>query len=191
VLALPVALSLALAACGSSSSSASKGGTSTTANGSFAARRAAIRACLQKQGINLPQRPPGGGPPRGGGLGGLFGGGGGGPQGQNASKFRAAMQKCGLNFRGRRGRFFSTAAGKRALNAFVACVKKNGYALPTPNTSGNGPVFDPTKVNRNDPKLIVAAAKCQKLLPRPRFRRGGFGPGGPDGGGPAPGSASG
>ncbi len=111
----------------------------------------------------------------------MLGGGGnrrfGGAQG---AKFRAAMRKCGINFRGGRERFFSSPAGKRALNSFVDCVRKNGYNLPAPNTSGNGPVFDPSKINRNDPKLIVGAAKCRHLLPRPRFGpgRGGGPPGG-------------
>jgi len=183
-LAMALVVPLVLAACGSSSSSSSsKSTTSATGTGSFAARRAQIQACLKKQGITPPARPqggpPGGGAGAGTGLGGLFGGGP--PGGRGNPKMRAALRKCGINFAGGRRRFFSTPAGKQALNSFVACVRKNGYNLPDPNTSGNGPVFDPTKVNRNDPKLIVAAAKCRYLLPRPRF--------GPGGGGPPPGAA--
>ena len=174
------ALTLVVAACGSSSSSASK----TGAAASFAARRATIAACLKKQGITLPQRPPGAGRPpagnvgAGGALGGLFEVG---PRpGARGPQFQAAMRKCGLRARGGRGRLFLTAAGKSALKAFVACVRGSGYPLPAPNTSGTGPVFDPKKVNRTNPKLIVAAAKCQHLLPQPRF--GGGAPAGPPGG---------
>jgi hypothetical protein len=31
----------------------------------------------------------------------------------------------------------------KLLTAYVSCVSKHGYNLPTPNTSGNGPVFPP------------------------------------------------
>ncbi len=45
--------------------------------------------------------------------------------------------------------------------------------MPAPNLSGSGPVFDASKVNRNDPKFQKAAQKCQSLL---RFGRGTTGP---------------
>jgi len=44
-------------------------------------------------------------------------------------------------------------------------MRKNGYNLPAPNLSGNGPVFNPAQVNRNDPKFVAAAQKCRSLLP--------------------------
>ncbi len=59
---------LGLAACGGSSSSSSTGattatsartGTGTGAKGPLAGRFAAIRECLQKNGITLPKRTPG------------------------------------------------------------------------------------------------------------------------------------
>jgi hypothetical protein len=58
-------------------------------------------------------------------------------------------------------------------------MKTNGYKLPQPNLSGNGPVFDSRKVNRSDPKFVAAAQKCQALIPRPPG--GGGPPGGPGG----------
>jgi hypothetical protein len=93
---------LGVSACGSSSNAAQ-----TTTNGSQAGggRRAGffqsptVRACLQKQGVTLPNRRPGAGrsfgngrrPPRRP------------PQGQRNSarfqKLRAALQKCGVQFR--------------------------------------------------------------------------------------------
>lgn len=181
-----LALPLVLAACGSSSSTTTAASTSAA---SPSARRAQVAACLKKQGVTppagrfgggAPGGPPGGGARRPGGAGGLFGGGGGRPGGAGGSKFRAALSKCGINFGGgRRRSAFTTAAGKRALASFVACVARNGYKLPPPNTSGNGPVFNSSKINRNDPKLLAAASKCQGLLPR----RAGQGGGPPGGGG--------
>ncbi len=162
-------LSATLAACGSSSSSSS-----TAASGPNSARRAEIAACLKKQGITPPAgaqgnrftRPPGGAAPGGGGL---FGGGPAGAQGgPNGGRFRAALQKCGIRFIGRRrGSIASTPAGRAALKRFAACMKKNGYKLPAPNLSGKGPVFDASKVNRSDPKFVAAGTKCQGLIPRP------------------------
>jgi hypothetical protein len=187
-------VALVAAGCGSSSGS---GSTSTQASASAGAgaagNRQQIADCLKKQGITLPQRRPGSGtrPPNAGGTGNgggffFFGGGGGGQgaQGANSGRFakvQAALKKCGINpqrsFRGG-GRFQANSAKfKAALSKFTACVRKNGYDLPKPNTSGKGPVFDASKVNRNDPKFKTAAAKCQKDLQALR-------PQGPPGGAP-------
>jgi hypothetical protein len=178
------AVSVVIAACGSSSSPSSQ--SASTASGPNGARGAAMAACLKKQGITPPSRLRGngsGGPPGGAGAppagGGLFGGGNGGPAGNG--RFRAALRKCGIRaFVRRRGSFVTTPAGRAALARFTACVKKNGYALPPPNLSGSGPVFDPRKVNRTDPKFVAAVGKCQALIPRP--------PGPGAGGGPPPGA---
>ncbi len=69
-------------------------------------------------------------------------------------------------------------------------MRRHGYNLPPPNTTGTGPVFDATKVNRNDPKLLTVARACQALIPR----RGGGGAGAGTGGGaggPPPGAPGG
>jgi hypothetical protein len=172
-------VAIVVAGCGSSSGGS---GTTTTAAAGNAAnagdRRAQIAACLKKQGVTLPNRP-GGAPPQGGGApqggaggGFLFGGGGARPNGgqgfRNNPKFQAAAKKCGLNFNraGGAGRFnpSNNAQFRQSIDKFVACVRKNGYDLPSPNFSGNGPVFDASKVNRNDPKFQKAAQACQSLL---------------------------
>lgn len=182
-----------LAACGSSASSstnttstsasASSNGTQTSKpQGGGAGRFTALRTCLAKQGINLPapsgKRPLGaGGGRRGGGL--LGGGGGGGrrfqpPAGISAAQFQEALKKCGAgNFRGA-GRF-NSPAGKAALTTFVACMRENGVNLPTPNTSGNGPVFNTTGINTASSTFKAAQAKCQSDL------RGAAGSGGRSG----------
>jgi hypothetical protein len=74
------------------------------------------------------------------------------------------MRKCGVKFR-RRG-FAQSPAAKQALVKFAACVRKHGYNLPAPNTSGNGPAFNRRQVNPNDPKFRTAAGKCRGLLPQ-------------------------
>lgn len=178
-------VALVAAGCGSSSSSGS-GSTSTQANAGAGGNRQQVAACLKKQGIALPQRRPGTRPRNGNGGGFFFFGGGGAgagasrPQGAASGRFakiQAALKKCGINpQRNFRGGFRANSARFRAaLTKFVACVRKNGYDLPKPNTSGNGPVFDASKVNRNDAKFKAAAQKCQSDLQalRPRAGAGG------------------
>lgn len=170
-----VAATCALAACGSSSGGA-KNTSSTAASASRTGfNRSTFSACLKKHGVTLPARPggaggppasggaasggaPGGGPPAGGGF---FGGGG--ARRFNNPKLRAAFQACGgANFRGRfrgRGRFrFSHTA----INNFVACVRKHGYNLPTPNFSGKGAIF-PRSVETNT-KFRTASRACAGTL---------------------------
>jgi hypothetical protein len=191
-----LAVAAALAACGSSSSSTNtSAGASTTASATGPAGRpdfARLRACLQQQGVALPRRPAGGVPNAGvvGQGGGFRRGGGFFSRLSIAQRVRlqAAMQKCGGQFGGGFRRFggpnVRSAAFRRALVAYVACVRRNGFALPAPNTSGSGPVFDPSKVNRQDPKFVAANAKCQQLLAAAR-------PAPPAGAPPLPGQAGG
>jgi len=82
-------------------------------------------------------------------------------------RLQAAFRRCGGgNFRGG-GRRFNPANNPQfrvQLTRFVACVRQHGYNLPAPNTSGRGPVFDTSRVNRRDPKFIRASQACQSLL---------------------------
>jgi hypothetical protein len=60
-------------------------------------------------------------------------------------RFAAAQQECAADIP--HGGLFGYPFSKttiEVLDAYVACVAKNGYRLPTPNTSGNGPVFPPS-----------------------------------------------
>jgi hypothetical protein len=172
---------LALAACGSSSSNSgtTNAAASTTSTTSGKDRRAAFRACLEKEGVKLPSAPTGGQPPTGGGgppaggaggfLGGTAGAGG-------SSKTREAFKKCGGgNFGG--GRFRNSAAFKATLTKFAACMRENGVNLPAPNTSGKGPVFNTKGIDTTSTAFKNAQTKCRSKL-KGAFPGGGRPPGG-------------
>jgi hypothetical protein len=188
---------LSLAACGGSSGSTSStsASASTTTTGAGSAkgpnsgRFAAMRECLQKNGITLPQRTPGQKRPPGG-AGGLLGGGGGtggagGPQlpkGVTRAQYEAALKKCGGGKFAGRGK---SPAFQAALAKFATCLRQNGVNVPAPNTSGNGPVFSTRGIDTSSARFRAAEAKCQSALSA-AFQRGGAGQsgaGGPGGGG--------
>jgi hypothetical protein len=178
---------LGLAACGGSSSTTSTTGTtsssanatstgtgsSTTSTGStstspagpgggrFGARFAAIRECLQKNGITLPKRTPGThGPPPGTSRLGL-------PKGVTPKQYGAAVKKCGGGvFAGGGGgaRRLNNPVFKAALAKYGACLRQNGINVPAPNTSGNGPIFDTKGVNTASPQFKSASTKCRSAL---------------------------
>ena len=195
VLALALA-SLLLAACGSSSKTTSATtATSGTSKGPATARFAALRECMKKDGITLPtpvaRKPGGAGPPSGGAfpLGGAPAGTRRLPKGVTQARFQAAMRKCGGNaFPGRggsKGRFgrVSSPSFRKALAKFATCLHQNGVAVPAPNTSGNGPIFNTKGLNINSPKFKAAQKKCKSLL---RVSPGVAGAGAPPG---APGAS--
>jgi hypothetical protein len=167
-----------LAACGSSSKGSTTAASKTTASGTRTAgsRFTALRECLKKNGITLPQRVPGkpgqGRPPSGGAV--PFGGsgrtggfaGGALPKGVTRAQFEAAMKKCGA---GNGGSFgprsrIGSAGFKKALTAFAACMRREGIDVPTPNTSGNGPIFNTKGLNVKSAKFRSAQQKCASLL---------------------------
>jgi hypothetical protein len=157
---------LTLAACGGSSKSSGAAGSKASTAATAAApggRFAAVRECLQKNGITLPSRTPGQGRPPG--SGGLLGGGGAPPlpSGVTRAQYEAALKKCGAGARGGAARLKSPAY-KKALTDFAACMRENGVSLPAPNTSGNGPVFNSKALNTSSAQFRSAQAKCQPIL---------------------------
>ncbi len=175
--ALMIALvAIALAACGSSGGSSS-GSTSSTnsasttkAGGPSASRFASLRTCLQKEGITLPSRPTGstgstGGSngATGGGFPGARGGGFKLPAGVSQAKFQEALKKCGGGFLHRRN--FNSATAKAAFTKYSQCMRENGVNLPAPNTSGKGPVFNTSGLDRTSATFKNAEKKCQSDLP--------------------------
>jgi hypothetical protein len=151
---------LLITACGSSSTNTN---TSTSTNAAAAAstapgtapggRFSAFRECLAKSGIKLPPRKPGSG-------GGLLGGGKL-PPGVSRSAYQAAVIKCaGLRPR----RTLGGPQFKAQLTKFVACMRASGVNLPTPNTTGTGPVFNTKGLDTRSPTFLAAARKCQASL---------------------------
>jgi hypothetical protein len=195
---------LGLAACGSSSSSSTSTSTTATtatsasattgtgAKGPNAGRFAAMRECLQKNGITLPQRTPGQRRPPGGAGGFLGGGTGAGtqlPKGVTRAQYEAALKKCGGgNVAGRGGGArFNSSAFKTALAQFATCLRQNGVDVPAPNTSGKGPVFDTKGIDTASAQFKTAETKCQSVLSAAfRHGRGAGTSGAPSGGGAAP-----
>ncbi|MDX8151066.1 hypothetical protein SK069_05640 [Patulibacter brassicae] len=131
---------------------------------------------------------PSGGPPDGPPGGGLPGDGagrtrtsptppGGGMSSADREKFQKALQECGgasMNGRGGMGGRrpnMDSAEDRKRVRAYVTCVRKNGYDLPDPDFSGNGPIFDPDDVDRDDATFRKASAACQSEL-RPSREQG-------------------
>jgi len=204
IAAIAIALvSLALAACGGSSSTSTttaKSANSTAATATSktrfpgAARFAALRACLKKNGISLPQRTPG--KHAAPGVGGLLGAGGGPvlPKGVSRTQYEAVLKKCGGGFTpGRlgagRSRFQSPEA-KKALAKFAACMRENGIKVGEPNTSGKGPIFDTKGIDTAGAKFTAAEQKCGVDLRSALGARPGAGAGGASPPGAGAGAAS-
>jgi hypothetical protein len=190
------AASTATASTGTASTGTSSTGSSTSAPGARrgGARFAAMRECLEKNGITLPKRTSGSGRPTGAAGGFLGGGAGAGglqlPKGVTRAQYEAALKKCGGHVftGGGRGGFTNNPVFKTALTKYAECLRHNGVNVPAPNTSGNGPVFDTKGVNTSSPQFKTATAKCRSTLTG-AFRRPG-GAGGPSPGGPPAGGES-
>jgi hypothetical protein len=195
--AILVAAALGLAACGGSSSTtttdttanAAATGTTTTAGttstatpstattpgaptsgttpAARAARFAAVRTCLSKKGITLPQRSAG--------TGGFLGGAGSGaqlPKGMSRAQFAEALRSCGAGFKGSRFRRgakgfknpFNNPRFHAVLARYAACLRQNGVNVGEPNTSGKGPIFDTKGINTGSAKFKAAEANCRSAL---------------------------
>lgn len=180
---------LALGACGSSSSPSASADTSTTSSGAGSSqapgggfpshRFTAMRECLSKSGIKLPERRPGAAPPAGGPRFGL-------PSGVTREQLRAALEKCGLHGGSfRPGASLHSSAFQARLTKFATCMRQNGVNLPAPNTSGRGPLFDTKGIDTTSATFKAAEAKCRSDL---RFASPGAGAGrgfGPNGAPPS------
>jgi predicted small secreted protein len=145
------------------------------------------KKCLKEKGVELPEFKAGeGGPPSGempeggeppaGAEGGEMPGGGeppsgseGGPPagGFGGEEMQKAFEECGVEtpeFKGGAGGApnVNSAAFKRQVKKYVACVKENGYELGEPNFSGEGPVFE--KSESESAAFKKASASRQSLL---------------------------
>ena len=150
------------------------------------------KACLKEKGVELPEFKGGeGGPPGGtagempepgekpeggempeGGEGGPPGGFG----GEQSEEQKKAFEECGVEtpeFKGGAGGRPNTnsAAFKKQVNEYVACVRENGYELGEPNFSGEGPIFE--KAESESAEFKKASAQCQELLGGPKGSQSG------------------
>jgi hypothetical protein len=175
---------LVLAGCGGSSSSSSESSTTTGSDSqsSGSGGKAGFdiseeqRSCLKEKGVELPEfkggeagepsegfEPPPGGEAPEGGL-------------QGNSK---AFGECGVEtpeFKGGPGGEggapnMNSAAFKKQVEKYVACVKEHGYELAEPNFSREGPIFE--KAESESAAFKKASAGCQSLLGGPQGSQSG------------------
>jgi hypothetical protein len=190
-----LAAALVLVGCGGSSGGSTEtSATKTTASsgkeggpgGMFNISEEA-KACLKEKGIELPEfkggegappssgekpepgETPEGGAPEGGPPGGGFGG-------EGSEEMTKAFEECGVEtpeLEGGAGGKPNTnsAAFKKQINEYVACVRENGYELAEPNFSGEGPIFE--KAESESAAFKKASAQCQDLLGGPQGSQSG------------------
>ncbi|HTR75857.1 MAG TPA: hypothetical protein VMH33_11460 [Solirubrobacterales bacterium] len=180
IVAMVMASALVLAACGGGSSSSSE--STTTSSGSEGGGGPGgfqisdeQRSCLKEKGVELPEfkggeggmPPQGGEPPEG------FEPPAGGAGGEQFKEQQGAFEECGVElgeFQGPGGKGgppnTNSAAFKKQVKEYVACVRENGYELAEPNFSGEGPIFE--KSESESAAFKEASEQCQGLLGGPR-----------------------
>lgn len=122
------------------------------------AQLAAVRECLQRNGVKLPAQPAGG-------LGAFRNL----PAGVSRAKMQATVRKClgggRLLHTGRAGALrLKNPTFHKALESFASCLRQNGVNVPQPNTSGRGPVFSTKGINTASPQFRKATQKCRGAL---------------------------
>jgi len=171
--ALVVLAAVLFVGCGGSSGDSSSEESNTASSGQAGGPAGFelsddIRACLDEQGIELPE--PGEGPPGGGAT--PEGGPPEGPPagfGEGGEEMKEALEECGAELpQGKPGGSpMGSGAFRESIEEYASCMGENGYELPKPNVSGEGPVFNESDVDREDPKFETADGKCQSLLGGP------------------------
>jgi hypothetical protein len=184
--AIAIALcALVLAGCGGSSggSGTEASTTATSTGGGGEGAKFAIseedRQCLKEKGVELPEFKAGEGPrtfqkgevPEGGAMpeGGPHGGFG----GETSEANEKAFEECGVEmpeFKGgpggqAGGPNVNSAAFRKQVKEYVACVRENGFELAEPDFSGEGPIFK--KAESESAAFKKASAQCQSLLAGP------------------------
>lgn len=164
-LTLVAVAALLLAGCGGSGGSDSSSEESTASAGQAGGPAGFelsddTRACLQEQGVELPD--PGEGPAGGGAP----------PEGGPPEGMKEALEKCGAELpqggpTGGGPPPMDSSAFRESIKEYAACMGENGYELPEPNVSGEGPVFKESDVDRKDRKFKAANEACQSLLGGP------------------------
>jgi hypothetical protein len=172
---------------GSGSESSSSGGSESETNkGGMFDISSEAKACLKEKGVELPEfkgggeggeppsgekpegMPEGGEKPEGGEM--PAGGPPGGEGGEGSEKFeeqKEAFEECGVELGagpgGEGGKpSMNSAAFKKQVKEYVACVRENGYEIAEPNFSGEGPVFE--KSESESAAFKKASKSCESLL---------------------------
>jgi hypothetical protein len=151
---LLILATLLLSACGSSSASSSSGSTrSSEATKTAAApeqRSVAFGECLRKNGIATAGA---------GGTSTL-------PAGVDQTQYQAAVRKCGgfPSVPRAGGPKLASSQFAQVLAKFAGCMRANGVNVPTPNTSGKGPILDTKGLDPTSAKFVAARKKCSPLL---------------------------
>jgi hypothetical protein len=153
------------------------------------------RQCLKEKGVELPefksgegpqtfqkgempeggQMPEGGELPEGGPPAGGFGG-------EGREEMTKAFEECGVEMPELKGGpggataegarpNVNSAAFKKQVKEYVACVRENGYELAEPDFSGEGPIFD--KAESESAAFKKASEQCQSLLGGPQGSQSG------------------
>lgn len=181
-------------AASTSASAGASGEGGQGGSGGFAEISEEERACLKEQGVELPEAGAGGAPPEGGEMpegepprggempsGGPPEGGGtppgeGGPPGfggEGGEAMEEAFEACGVEAPQMQGGGpgggpdTNSAAYRKQVEEYAACVRENGYDLPEPDFSGEGPVFDESEVDRESAAFRKASEACSDLLSKP------------------------
>ncbi|WP_144057242.1 hypothetical protein [Micromonospora lupini] len=165
MLAIPVLLALALAACGGGgddgSGVATAGGTKAgaTASGtpvSDSDRQLAFARCMRENGVDMPDPEPGGRPNF------RFG-----PD-VDQQKVQAAMEKCQDKLpNGGQGPQLNPEQAEQ-MRALAKCMRENGVPdFPDPDADGRLRVgTGDNAINIGDPALRAAMEKCRQLAPQ-------------------------
>jgi hypothetical protein len=181
---LAILLAIGLSACGSSATSSTSASGSPNDPARYQARLS-LAKCLRGQGLNVPDPSPNAGPAGGGGVFRQL-------QGVPRTKVQSALTACkqyvSAAFPRANVSPAQQAQFRQAFVKFAECMRSHGVNIPDPSTSTGGGfgfrgVFG--SVDRNSPAFKSAITACQSV--RPRFGRGGGGPGaggGPPGGAP-------
>ena len=169
VTAVLLLTSMALVACGTTAgrsvqavSTVSNGETAmvSTASDGEPTTGAGLDECLKKQGINTFEAPTHTEPTVG--VGGVLGQGGMRvPVGVTRPQFEAALSKCGLGGVQVQGAPITNPTFRQRVLRLAACFRHDGFKVPAPNMSGNGPVFNTSGIEITDPRWRIAKRTCR------------------------------
>jgi hypothetical protein len=119
-----------------------------------------LEGCLRKQDIVLAEGSEKADETVG--IGGVLGEGGMRlPRGVTRQRFEAALAKCGLPNIQVAGAPITNPTFRRRILQLATCLRADGFKLPAPDLSGNGPVFDTSGIDITSARWIAAKRTCR------------------------------